>query len=438
MATSNARSQRGRLSAFGIRLLSATVAVGLLFSAGCSGKTPEEKLQSAVEKLNAQPPDLFGAMNILRGLAKDAKAPGEIQFMAYAQLSDIYLRHMRQPDEALEMLREAMKVQPRDTENGQNAFMAYVQMLAQLQKQEEALTEAKGYLEGPDGANLSVPRRTQLRILVASLQAATGKKEEARVALEALLSEFTDPESVKAFHGTLLEMLIATYVATADGSPGDLKGAAERYLAYAAAHPDTELSKQARFGAGVFYFQLGENEKADPLLDEYFENAKQAAAKAIDPNEKANALIALSRAYQYLGRFEEQSNVWIDALENTYADNSERYLAVLASQAIPSLVFAKKHDKARELIRKLAERFPDSKEAAHVPQVLASFEELVERVAKAEEEAAKAQADAAAQAPGEAAPEGEAPAAEATPETAPVATPAATPSSTPESGAAGE
>lgn len=170
-------------------------------------------------------------------------------------------------------------------------------------------------------------------------------------------SEWT--EALRLFHAPLESELTAD----APRPPGPVFDTAEErarramaaFDGFARRFPRHELELRARYYAGLCHIQLGELDKAEPLLSEV------AASRDRGTVEPALALVALAGAYRAEGRYDDAVETWRRLLDDPDSPLPQDQALM---QIAENLEEADRLPEARAYYEQLSRSYPTSPNAA--------------------------------------------------------------------------
>jgi len=361
--------------------LVALVIVLAVGATGCQGRTPDEKLQSAMDKLQVQnPPDVFGAMTILRGLLKDDKASEDIRIASAIQLARIN-NEMQDKEEALRVLSETMSSMKAGSEGerilADQLAMAH-DVFGEPAKSVEILEKTLA-----NSANMPVPQQTAMRLRLAAYMRSAGQHENSRkIYQEYLDTTAGDPQ----LQQMSLDGVVRSFL------PDEPIKAADVYKAYADKFPTTDLGMMANYGAGVLYVQHGQKELGDELLAKYFAEADKKIDTSLELQAKFALIDQVATARRGLGQSDEEAKVLAKG-KDAFPKNPE-YYTYITMRIVPLLMTMNKREEALEWINDIQKKYPNTEQAARVPVILQSLERA-EADYKADMAKRAAEADAA-------------------------------------------
>jgi len=332
----------------------------VLLVSGCSQPTAEERLEMAYDKLhNQRPRDPLGATIILKDITRQQDADPDTRLTAFITLAELYGREFREFDRALDYTKGAIDAFGIDSERGQVAAEAQIGTLSLAGKNADALSQTQALLGRDD---LPVPRRTRLRLRETSLLIAEGSPEEGRNKLEAMALEFAEEDLEKL----ALESLVQTFL------PDQPTSGAEAYLRFAEAKPDSPLSAQARFGAGILLMQAGDKERAQAYIDEFIEHEKGEVAKLLNPDEKNARSVSLAKAMQMAGRVDEERAVY----EQLVKDNPGNAVAIAGSLEMMAASYLRipEFDNGIACFERVVAALPGTPQAERAAQIIVQLQ----------------------------------------------------------------
>ena len=328
--------------------LASTLVATLLFATACSQPTPEERFEMALEKVMVQrPPDHLGATMILRDLVRQEDASREIRLNAHLMLAQIY-QNVGDLENAEQFTKAAVDLFGLDSEEGQTAQEALLNVLTAKQDPAAALVLVRELLARED---LPTPRRTRLRLREASLLLVTGEEDLGREMFHQMALEFEDAQ----LEQLALDSVVRSYM------PDNPRDAASAYLRFATEKPESPLAPKARFGAGVYYLQAEDTELGTPLVEEFIEREQAEIQEILNSDERSSRRLGLARAFQMLGRGEEERAVLRLILEENKG-NEQAAMAVyqfLVGSFLNELNF----DAALGVLTEVQDTFPGTEAA---------------------------------------------------------------------------
>lgn len=279
-----------------LRLRSFGTAAAVLFAAvtlaGCQRKTPQEKLDEAIQL--AQERQTAMAVIKLEALVQDAPDdPASIQARMY--LAD-YHRTQQDYPRAVELFRDVFERTGYADPAGQPAFIGMCIFLAQDGKLAEALKELDAQLAKypTDQAIQSQLKGFRGELLINSPD--EERRKEGLEALRTMMLEDADP----ALRGEMREKLASYHRAARDYAASN-----EVYEAYITAHNDDPTTPQLVIAQGLNLRAGGEDEKGSELFDKGAAMMQAQIEDELNKDRRAELMLSYARYSQFAGRIEE-------------------------------------------------------------------------------------------------------------------------------------
>ena len=310
--------------------------------AGCSGKTPEERLERAA--LLMQQRDTLAATLEVREIIK--KYPDHPKAKeAHLMLAQLYMADGR-PDEALTELETVLEKEPQTTQIGRETLQNYLRVLAQMQRYDQAFKTIDEYQQkyGDDeGTSLS------LTVARADIMTAAKQTTGAREILSSLREDTTSP----AVRSLYRQMIAATY-----SVDKNVSAALELYLNDYAATNDMTTKQEIAATLTNFYAQQGDYTNVRKWLKEATELYEKSVRDELDANRRTEMATQLAKLYteanNVAGAVQIMKNLWDGQV-------SRDYVMPVTSVYASVLLRAGKYDEALAFMREIAAKYPEMK-----------------------------------------------------------------------------
>lgn len=325
-----------------LTVVAAALAALCLVLGGCSGRTPEERLQKISQLV--QQNDSLGAMLEAREMIKKfPEHPRTVE--AHYLLGRVYLMD-RRPDEALAEYEIVLEKVPQGNEFGTNALREYLQLLQGMKRTDDALKVVdKFQKQYADNAGTSL----SLTVARTTILTADKRTTEARVILNELRASTTSSAEMQLYRKLIADTHFVDQNPTA---------ALEMFLAdFDTEKGATQKRELAQYITG-FYMGGGDYDATRDWVTTTTGLFDRALKDELDVNRRAEMAFQLAGFYSGIGNLAGAAAILQRLHEMNLRMEIEQevvrlYATVLLRQG--------KVDETVKLMREVAARFPDSK-----------------------------------------------------------------------------
>jgi len=315
----------------------------LVFS--CAKKTPEEKLQEAVDAFRKRDP--LGAIVLAHEILQE-NTTGPVALKARWLLFNCYASD-RNWKECRRVLNEILDQTGLDRPEGQQAARLKIWTYEALGQTTSALVQAQNFLEAATTgtsfwAELTLKKGNYLRL-----------RDQLTSAEQAFASVLENNEVPEEARFQALGFLTGCFGTTETASAG-----IEFFQKYLDDNPSTNIVPNVYMVMGHLASLLDNKKRADELFNKGFEHFEELYKQATGADKKVEVLIRYARAYNFKGDVEKAAALLRKGLNEfrTSPKNRLRLYYELAS------VYAsnEKYDKAIEVCREIPSQFPNHPE----------------------------------------------------------------------------
>lgn len=326
-----------------IARICAAAAAGLALTlAGCSGKTPEERLERA-SMLLQQRDTLAATLEAREIIKKHPDHPAAVQ--AHWLLSQTYLME-RRTDEALAELEAVLEKAPQTTQLGREALGTYLRVLEAVKRFDDAFRTIDRFQK-----DYADDHMTSLSLTVARISILTnsGQTTEARSLLLPMRENTTEPATRMLY----LEMLSNTHAAE-----GDTTKALELFLdGY-----DQEQADNSKRGISerLSRYYAGQEDYTNTRLwlSRVTDLYEKALKTELDANRRAEMTLDLAMLYVQAGNVAGAEK----AIKALYDGGVGRDFQMPVIQIYANVLLrGGKYDQAVEFMREVTSKYPELK-----------------------------------------------------------------------------
>ena len=329
-----------------------TISISALIGlSGCNRRTPEERLQKAVEFIK-QNDTLSAEVEAKKVVEQNPDDPMAIQ--ARMLLAQIYARDQRF-DEARAELEPALdKVSQKDV-LGKRLLQAYLVVLRQDKKFDEALKTIDRFQQ-----KYSNDEATSLDLTVAraDMQTAAGETTAARVALLQLHESTTSPAEQDLYRG----MIVSTYQRERNTT-----GAIQYIESEVAAAKRDDVKRGLAQQLAEMYAASQNYEKTREYATMATELFDSATSSQLDARNQAGQMFDLARVYVTIGNL-SGARVAFQALFDSAPQEPQLIMATVAGLT-EALVRQGQPDAAIGFLKEAAGRYPTAPFAQQAAQI---------------------------------------------------------------------
>ena len=310
--------------------------------AGCSGKTPEERLERAA-LLMQQRDTLAATLEVREIIKKYPDHPKAVE--AHMLLAQLYMADGR-PDEALTELETVLEKVPQTTQLGRETLQNYLRVLSQMQRYDQAFkaidTYQKKYAED-EGTSLS------LTVARADIMTAAKQTTGAREILSSLRENTTSP----AVLGLYRQMIASTY-----SVDQNVTAALDLYLKDYETATDMTTKQEIAGTLTTFYAQQEDYPNVRKWLKEATALYEKNVREELDANRRTEMATQLAKLYTQANNVEGA----VQIMKNLWDGQVSRdYLMPVSSVYASVLLRAGKYDEALAYMREIATKYPEMK-----------------------------------------------------------------------------
>lgn len=324
------------------RICAAAVAGVALTLAGCSGKTPEERLERA-SMLLQQRDTLAATLEAREIIKKYPDHPAAVH--AHGLLSQVYLME-RRPDEALAELEAVLEKVPQTNQFGREALGTYLRLLEQMRRFDDAFKTIDRYQ-----SEYADDHMTSLSLTVARISILTnsGQTTEARTMLVPMRETTTEPATRMLY----LEMLSNTHAAE-----GDTTKALELFLdGYDQEQADTSRRSISE-RLSRYYASQSDYTNTRLWLARVTELFEKALRTELDANRRAEMTLDLAMLYVQSGNVAGAEK----AIRELYGTGVGRDFQMPVIQIYANVLLrGGKYEEAVEFLRDATRKYPELK-----------------------------------------------------------------------------
>jgi tetratricopeptide (TPR) repeat protein len=317
--------------------------VGLTFTlAGCSGKTPEERLERA-DVLMQQRDTLAATLEAREIIKKFPDHPETVK--AHMLLAQIYMTEGR-PDEALSELETVLEKEPQSTQIGRDTLRNYLSVLKQLQQYEQAFKAIDNYQSkyaNDEGTSLN------LTVARADMMTAAEQTTGAREILTNLRETTTSP----AERGLYRRMIAATY--SMDQNP---TATLDLYLKDYAETTDMATKQEIAGTLANFYAQKEDYPNLRQWVKEATDIYEKNATEELDANRRTEMAMQLAMFYTRVNNIDGALKI----MQNLWDGQVGHDFVMPVTQVYASVLLrAGKYDEALAFMHEIATKYPEMK-----------------------------------------------------------------------------
>lgn len=331
--------------------LSAVLLVTALWLGGCTGRTPEERLQKVGQLFQQR--DYLGARLEAKELI--LKFPeSEEAITARFVLAQIYNAD-NQPDEALSELSQILARKNQKDPAGIQALGFSIEILKRNKRYDEAYQLIDRFQKEYANDHLT---SLQLSVARADVMADAGETTPARRLLEGFLRESTSPVERRQFRS----LIGNTFMRENDPA------AAARYFEalYSSASED-EDKRDIALRAAWYYAAAGDYEKTREWTQTLTAQFAKAIADELDARNKSTLAQILGHLYTQVGNLEGARRVLRAVFDAPFTDQEQ--LPRVVNDLVVTLLRMGKADEAIAFVREAGQRFPQSPLAQQAVQM---------------------------------------------------------------------
>ena len=309
---------------------------------GCSGKTPEERLERAA-LLMQQKDTLAATLEAREIIKKYPDHPKAVE--AHVLLAQLYMTDGR-PDEALTELETVLEKEPQTTQIGRDTLRNYLRVLQQMQRYDQAFKTIDTYQK-----KYADDEGTSLNLTVARANIMTGAKQTtgAREILSSLRESTTSPAEL----GLYRRMIASTY--SVDQNP---TATLELYLNDYAATNDLATKQEIAGTMTTFYAQNEDYPNVRKWLEEATDIYEKSVAAELDANHRTEMATQLAMLYTQANNIDGALKI----MKNLWDGQVSRDFVMPVTQVYASVLLrAGKYDDALAFMREIAAKYPEMK-----------------------------------------------------------------------------
>ncbi|MGI8907080.1 MAG: tetratricopeptide repeat protein [Candidatus Sumerlaeaceae bacterium] len=329
---------------------SVAVAAGVALS-GCNRRTPEERLQKAVE-FYQQNDTLSAEVEARKVIEKNADDPAAIQ--ARMLLAQIYVRDQRF-DEARAELEPALEKVSQKDRMGQAVLKTYLSILQREKKYDDALKTIDRFQQkyaSDEGTSLN------LAVARADTQTMAGHTSGAREALSSLRENTTSPAEINLYRG----MIVTTYHRDRDST-----GAIEYMEKELAAVTGDDEKRGLASQLAEMYAAVEDYTKARTHAIQATELYDKGMATELDVRMRSSLTFELAKMYIDIGNL-AGARVAFQALFDSAPQEPQLIMATVAGLT-EALIRQGEVDAAVGFVKEAATRYPTAPFAQQAAQL---------------------------------------------------------------------
>ncbi len=323
-------------------IAAAACAALCLVLAGCSGRTPEERLEKTAQMLRDR--DTLGAMLEAREMIK--KFPDHPRTVeAHYLLAQVYVAD-RRPDEAVAEMEIVLDAVPQTTEFGRNTLRDYLTLLQQMRRFDDAMKAVDKFQK-----KYASDEGTSLSLTVARATLLTAAKETTRA--REILTGLRTATTTTAERNLYRDLLVQTYLADQN-----VTAALTMYEHEFGTEKNEASKRELALRISMFDARMGRYEEARKWAETATGLFDQAMKEELDTNKRTELALQLAMFYSDLGNLAGAKTV-LRALYDARVNLD--VMPALVRTYVNVLLRQDKVDDAVKFMREVAVRIPESK-----------------------------------------------------------------------------
>lgn len=334
-----------------IKTVSIFLLMALVVFIGCAKKTPQDKLNEAMEALRKK--DVLAAIIILEEILE--KYPDD----PVADDAHILLAEANFVSNDIETCRKHLDaVINKYGVNNPKGNLCFFNKLVTYQKFKQWDDGIKFIQEVLEDSRTTGPVFWKVKLSLGDFYKLKGDKNEAIKTYKQVSEQATDDSTIIS----AIESIVAIYE-----SDKDFESAAKAYADYLKAHPNSPLKNILLAGMAYYQEKMGNHEKAESIYAQAIKGIEENIEKATTDKEKVDGMLQLAKLYTLKADYEQAIASYEKVLKEFPSD--QRVPAILLEEA-QLYIQQKNYDKALSILNQVVRRWPRTPLAQSATQMI--------------------------------------------------------------------